>query len=89
MWCAVASARAEDAAPADAPPSAELLMFLAEFGDAQEGFVDPAEVDEALQRTRAATANAPAARAAHERTQHTDDDTGEHTEHDDHAPPQR
>ena len=32
------------APPADAPPSEELLLFLAEFGDAEDRFVDPTAI---------------------------------------------
>jgi len=34
--------------PAPPPPSMELLLHLAEFGDAEDRYVDPAELEAAL-----------------------------------------
>ena len=86
LWLgAHASARAQEPAPADAPPSAELLLYLAEFGDAQEGFVDPTEVDEAMHHARSPTPAAAHDDARHDETPPTDDDA----EHDHDATPHR
>jgi hypothetical protein len=76
--------RAEDTAPAEAAPDAELLLFLAEFGDAQEGFVDPTEVDEAMTHARAPVA-ADRDASAHAAPTKTSDDT----EHEDDTKPHR
>jgi len=35
-------------APALPPPSMELLLHLAEFGDAEDRYIDPAELEAAL-----------------------------------------
>lgn len=40
-----ALAAGEAPPPADEPPSAELLLFLAEFGDDEGRFVDPTTID--------------------------------------------
>ena len=34
--------------PAPPPPSMELLLHLAEFGDAEDRYIDPAELEAAL-----------------------------------------
>lgn len=48
-WLIGATLAANAPAPSEAPaaPSAELLLFLAEFGDADGRYVDPTTVDEA------------------------------------------
>jgi hypothetical protein len=62
-------------APVESPaaPSAELLLFLAEFGDAEGRYVDPTTVDEADRETAPVDA-----------TEYDDDD-----EHTDDPPPDR
>lgn len=55
------SAPPADSAPAaeEPPPSRELLLYLAEFGDADDRHVDPAEVDTALEQARKRADPAP------------------------------
>ena len=49
----IAAPPAESPAAAEEPtPSRELLLYLAEFGDAEDRHVDPAEVDTALEQER-------------------------------------
>lgn len=59
LACAFLAALAFAATPeAEAPapqPSKDLLMYLAEFGDAEDRHADPAEVDAALAGERAGT----------------------------------
>ena len=45
-WLIVAALAANEPAPVDPPaaPSVELLLFLAEFGDAEGRYVDPTTV---------------------------------------------
>jgi hypothetical protein len=53
MAAALAAGAQDAAPPASEPvpvPDPELLQFLAEFGDAQGKFADPAEVAGALER---------------------------------------
>jgi hypothetical protein len=60
---------AADPAPADSPPSAELLLFLVEFQDARGNEVDPIALaeqsagDAATKTARPADSKAPAKKA--------------------------
>ena len=52
-WLIGATLAANAPAPAESPaaPSAELLLFLAEFGDAEGRYVDPTTVGDADRET--------------------------------------
>jgi hypothetical protein len=83
------AANAADAVPA---PDRELLLFLAEFGDAEDGFIDPAAIDRTLD-DELPSRHAPvrvarpgdAATRRDESTETTDPDV---TPELDHAPPE-
>lgn len=60
-WLIALALRAEPAAaPAVGPkPSMDMLLYLAEFGDGEGRYVDPAEVEKALSQTGPDTKAAP------------------------------
>jgi hypothetical protein len=61
-WLIVLALAGEGGPPAEptmAPPSEELLLFLAEFSDAQGHYVDPASVEAATEPTDETTKSTP------------------------------